>query len=291
MKIKNILLAAFMLATSSIVAQTVVQPKIMVIPYTKEGEDIRTVLEADENKRIVLTKIKEAFDERGVTTIDFIAKLKAMESGNVFNLNNKQDAKSLIIDMSGADIYVEAEIICLKGYVSGKEEGRVKVVVTAYEAATGASLANKVGESGTFYTSDIGKLGMKAITSCADDFLRVMQTKFSDIAENGRSLMLQIGFEENSQYTMESEVGNQGFQLQDEIELWVEEHSHNGNYHLQGVSPMKMVFDDIKLPLTDETGRNYSTSKFGMEILRFFRSLNLQVSRSNRGNTLYITIK
>lgn len=286
--IQTVLFLLFMLPT---IAQNVVQPKIMVIPYTKEGEDIRTVLEADENKRIVLTKIKEAFDERGVTTIDFIAKLKAMESGNVFNLDNKQDAKSLIIDMSGADIYVEAEIICQQGSVSGKEEGRVKVVVTAYETATGASLANKVGESGTFYTSDIGKLGMKAISSCADDFLRVMQTKFSDIAENGRSLMLQIGFEENSQYTMESEVGNQGFQLQDEIELWVEEHSHNGNYHLQGVSPMKMVFDDIKLPLTDETGKNYSTSKFSMEILRFFRSLNIQVSRSNRGNTLYITIK
>ena len=31
-------------------AQTVVQPKIMVIPYTKEGEDIRTVLEEDSNK-------------------------------------------------------------------------------------------------------------------------------------------------------------------------------------------------------------------------------------------------
>ena len=291
MKIKNILLAAFMLATSSIVAQTVVQPKIMVIPYTKEGENIRTILEADENKRIVLTKIKEAFDERGVSTIDFVAKLKAMESGNVFNLENKQDAKSLIIDMSGADIYVEAEIVCQQGHTSGQVESRVKIVLTAYESATGASLANKVGESGTFYTQDIGKLGMKAITSCADDFLRVMQSKFSDIAENGRSLMLQIGFDENSQYTMESEVGSQGLLLQDEIELWVEEHSHNGNYHLQGVSPMKMVFDDIKLPLTDETGKNYSTSKFGMEILKFFRSLNLQISRSNRGITLYITIK
>lgn len=291
MKIKNILLAAFMLATSSIVAQTVVQPKIMVIPYTKEGENIRTILEADENKRIVLTKIKEAFDERGVSTIDFVAKLKAMESGNVFNLENKQDAKSLIIDMSGADIYVEAEIVCQQGHTSGRVESRVKIVLTAYESATGASLANKVGESGTFYTQDIGKLGMKAITSCADDFLRVMQSKFSDIAENGRSLMLQIGFDENSQYTMESEVGSQGLLLQDEIELWVEEHSHNGNYHLQGVSPMKMVFDDIKLPLTDETGKNYSTSKFGMEILKFFRSLNLQISRSNRGSTLYITIK
>ena len=275
MKAKTLLLITlFFFAISSIFAQSVVQPKIMVIPYTKEGEDIRTVLEADENKRIVLTKIKEAFDERGVTTIDFIAKLKAMESGNVFNLENKQDAKSLIIDMSGADIYVESEIICLQGASSGKTESRVKI-----------------GESGTFYTNDIGKLGMKAISSCADDFLRIMQEKFSSITENGRSLMLQIGFDENSQYTMESEVGTQGFQLQDEIELWVEEHSYNGNYHLQGVSPMKMVFDDVKLPLTDETGKNYSTSKFGMEMLRFFRSLNLPISRSNKGNTLYITIK
>ena len=272
-------------------AQYVVQPKIMVIPYTKEGEDIRTILEMDENKRIVLTKIKEAFDERGVTTIDFVAKLKAMESGNVFNSGNKQDVKSQIIDMSGADIYVEAEIICLQKYINGKTESRVKIVMTAYEAATGASLANKIGESGAFYTNDIGKLGIKAITSCADDFLRVIQAKFTDISEEGRSLMLQIGFDENSSYTMESEVGTQGYLLQDEIELWVESHSLNGNYHLQGVSPMKMIFDDIKLPLTDEAGNNYSTSKFGMEMLKFFRSLNLQVSRSNRGSTLYITIK
>lgn len=28
-----------------------VQPKIMAIPYTKEGEDLRTILEADENKK------------------------------------------------------------------------------------------------------------------------------------------------------------------------------------------------------------------------------------------------
>ncbi|MCD8269749.1 MAG: hypothetical protein LUD46_15675 [Parabacteroides sp.] len=35
---------------------TTVQPKIMVVPYIKEGEDIRTVLEEDVNKRIVLTK-------------------------------------------------------------------------------------------------------------------------------------------------------------------------------------------------------------------------------------------
>ncbi|MBQ3659939.1 MAG: hypothetical protein II963_07285, partial [Bacteroidales bacterium] len=178
-------------------AQTVTQPKIMVIPYTKEGEDIRTVLENDSNKRIALSKIKEAFDERGVSTIDFVARLKAANTANVMNMDNQADIKTAIIDMSGADIYVEAEIVCLQKKVSGqsKPETRVKINVTAYDIATGASLANKIGECGPFYTDDVAKLSMKAISSVADDFLRVMQSKFADIAENGRSVMMFITFD------------------------------------------------------------------------------------------------
>ena len=280
---------------SPVLAQTVVQPKIMVIPYTKEGEDIRTILEKDENKRIVLTKIKEAFDERGVSTIDFVAKLKAIEGANVFNENNKSDIKSQIIDMSGADIYVEAEIVCtrnLNDVNAGKPESSVKIIVTAYESATGASLSNKVGDSGKFYTDDVGRLAIKAISICADEFLEVMQSKLTDIAENGRSVMLHIGFDENSNYTMESEVGTQGYLLQDEIELWVADNAYNGNYHLQGATSNKMIFDDIRIPLVDEvSGKAYSASRFSMECLKFFRSLNITISRSIKGNTLYVTIK
>lgn len=274
-------------------AQTVVQPKIMVIPYTKEREDIRTVLEEDSNKRIALSKIKEAFDERGVSTIDFVARLKAANTASVMNLDNQADIKSAIIDMSGADIYVEAEIICQQDYVAGqsKPESRVKINVTAYDIATGASLANKIGECGPFYTDDIAKLSMKAISSIADDFLRVMQTKFTDIAEQGRSIMMFITFDEGSAYTMESEVGNQGLTLQDEIELWVDSSCYNNNYHLQGVTPLNMIFDDIKLPFTDENGATYTASKYSMSALKFFRSLGITVSRSLKGNTLYVTIK
>lgn len=274
-------------------AQTIVQPKIMVIPYTKEGEDIRTVLEEDSNKRIALSKIKEAFDERGVSTIDFVARLKATNTANVMNMDNQADIKSAIIDMSGADIYVEAEIICQQDIVPGqsKPESRVKINVTAYDIATGASLANKIGECGPFYTDDIAKLSMKAISSVADDFLRVMQAKFTDISEQGRSIMMFITFDEGSTYTMESEVGNQGLTLQDEIELWVDSSCYNNNYHIQGVTPLNMIFDDIKLPFVDEAGATYTASKYSMSALKFFRSLGISISRSLKGNTLYITIK
>jgi len=290
-KLLSILVVAFY--ALSCVAQTTTQPKIMVIPYTKQGEDIRTVLEADENKRIVLTKIKEAFDERGFSTIDFVAKLKAIESGNTFNIDNQSDIKSQIIDMSGADIYVEAEITCqqITKAEQEKKESRVKIIVTAFDAATGTSLSNKIGESGVFYTNDVAKLGMKAISACADDFLRIMQEKFTAITETGRSAMIQIGLSESTDYNLESEIGSQGLQLQDEIELWIEEHAYNNDYHVQGATKTKMIIDDMKLPPMDpNTGKNYTLTKLSIEFMKFFKGLGISISRSTRGNTLYITI-
>lgn len=294
MKKLLILFIAGLFCLPALSQTTVQQPKIMVIPYTSEGEDIRTVLEADANKRIILTKIKEAFDNRGCSTVDFVARLKAASTENVMSMDNKSDIKSQIIDMSGADIYVEAEMQCLQNQVAGQSnpESRVKIIITAYDIATGISLSNKIGESGAFYTNDIAKLAMRAIETCADDFLNTMQGKFTDMTENGRSIMLFIGFEEMSMYSMESEVGTQGLMLQDEIELWVESHAYNNNYHLQGVSPNKMIFDDIRLPLIDEnTGNNYTANRFSLELFKLFRSLGIPVSRSLKGNTLYFTVK
>ena len=83
-----------------------VQPKIMVIPYTKEGEDIRSILEQDVNKRVTLAKIKEAFDSRGFTTVDFTVRLKAVSQSTVFKEKNQSDLKAQLIELSGADIYV-----------------------------------------------------------------------------------------------------------------------------------------------------------------------------------------
>lgn len=148
-----------------------VQPKIMVIPFTKEGEDIRTILESDVNNRIAITKIKESFDSRGFTTVDFVAKLKAAKDNNVFTSDNQTDIKTQIIQMSGADIYVQAEVSVQRGQ-SGTS---VTLILTGYEASTGNSLSNKIGESGLRYTEDIGKLTSLAVESIAEDFLSTLR--------------------------------------------------------------------------------------------------------------------
>lgn len=267
---------------------TTVQPKIMVIPYTKDGEDLRTVLEEDPNKRIAITKIKEGFDSRGFTTVDFIAKLKAAKDNNAFTSDNQTDIKSQIIQMSGADVYVQAEVIVDKGG-SGNS---VKLILTGYEASTGNSLSNKVGESGKFYTDDFNKLASKAVESCVEDFLNVMQAKFTDIVNNGKSVIVDISFDAGSQYNMSSEIGSDGLPLSDQIEMWMEKNAFKNNYHIQGTTDLRMILDDVKIPLKDQTtGNNYNPNKFALELFKFFKGLGLQPAKDIKSNTIYITIK
>ncbi len=266
-----------------------VQPKIMVIPFTKEGEDIRTILEEDVNRRIAITKIKEAFDSRGFTTVDFTAKLKSAKDNNVFTSDNQTDIKTQIIQMSGADIYVQAEVNVQKGQ-SGSS---VTLILTGYEASTGNSLSNKVGESGKFYTDDIGKLASKAVENVAEDFLNVMQTKFTDIVNNGKSVIIDISFDAGSQYTMSSDnIGSSGLPLSDQLEEWMGKNAYKNNYHIQGTTDLKMIFDDVRIPLKDQaTGVNYNPNKFALEIFKFLKSLSLDVKKDVKGSTIYITIK
>lgn len=264
-----------------------VQPKIMVIPYTKEGEDIRTLLEKDVNKRIAITKIKEAFDTRGFTTVDFTAKLKSVGSDHAFTADNQTDLKSQVIEMSGADVYVEAEVDVL----FSSSGNSVKMIITAYEISTGNSLSNKVGDSGKFYTDDIGKLASKAIEGCVEDFLNIMQNKFTDIVNNGKSIKVNFGFSNNSMYSMSSEIGNQGLHLSDELELWMEKMSFKNNYHIQGTTDKQMIFDDVRIPLKDPSnGNNYNPNKFALEIFKFMRQLGLSITRDIKGSTIIITI-
>lgn len=289
-QIKSIVAMVLMslLPALSTVAQNTVQPKIMVIPYVKQSEDLRTVLENDVNKRIAITKIKEAFDNRGFTTVDFAAKLKATTTDAAMTSNNQTDLKTMIVQQSGADIYVEAEVDVLMSS-SGNS---VKIIVTGYECSTGNSLANKVGESGKFYTDDIGKLASKSIETIAEDFLNTLQMKFTDIITNGKSILVIFGFADDSQLFMSSEVGSQGLQLSDEIELWMEEHAYKNNYHIQGTTNRQMIFDDVRIPLKDPTtGNNYNPNKFALDIFKFMRSLGIQIQRDIKGSTIYITIK
>ncbi len=266
-------------------AQQVVQPKIMVVPKTTQNEDVREVLEADPAKRIALTVIKDAFDSRGFTTVDFLAKLKNASVKSGLQQDAQTDLKTEIIDGSGADIYVDAEVI----FDRQPEGNKVNLILTAYDIATGNSLSNKVGESRRFYSDDVSKLAQKAVESCAEEFLNTLQDKFTDIVENGRTIQIDIRVGAGSSVLLSNETVD-GDPLSDTIEEWIEEHAYKANYHLQGTSDKQMVFDEVRIPVRDENGNDFKMRKIRNPLMKTLKELGLNASVTTTGNLLTITI-
>ncbi len=269
-----------------------IQPTIMVIPYTKDGEDIRKVLDGDVNRRIAIAKVKEAFDTRGFSTIDFLAKLKETETRQVFTSENLTDLKTQIIEFSGADIYVEVEANLEKSSTGNA----ARIILSAYDASTAASLSNKVGFSGKFYTDDMGRLTSKATESIVEDFLNVLQTKFTDIVENGRLVAIEFSIAPDSDLRMSTEIEGQDLPLSDALELWMGDHAFQGYYHMQGNSDLKTIFDQARIPLKEASGASYTTNKFALEIFKSMRGFarkggaKLTVKKEIKGGTIFITL-
>lgn len=262
-----------------------VQPKIMVVPYVTEGVDIRQTIENDPNVRVVLSKIREAFDKRGFTTVDFEAKLKAQSANNALSQGAQSDLKAMVIQGSGADIFVEAEYVP----TFSSSGNSVKIIMKALDVSTGAALASKDTYFGPKYTEDMGLLAGIAMERVADEFLSTIQMKFNDIVANGRSINIDFKIGAMSALTMNSEVGSDALPLSDAIEIWIGDHAYKNNYHIQGTTDLEMIFDDVHIPLKDDNGNNYNINKFGLEIYKFARTLGVKIDRQIRNNTLVIT--
>lgn len=285
--VKFLLMLAMCMPGVKMLAQVnTVQPTIMVVPFTKEGEDIRRVLEDDVQKRAVLTSIKEAFDNRGFTTVDFLGKMRATSNQAAFNQGTQTDLVTEIVQNSGADIYITAEIDINKN----SQGTAINIIMTGYDSSTGASLANKIGNSGRFYTDDLTRLSDVAIKKNMDTFLDNLQTKFNDIVANGRSIIVDVKFDEDSAHSMDEDFD--GELLSDLIEMWMEDNAYKNYAHIAGTTNKGMLFDDVKIPLKDPTnGRNYNINRFASSFQKYLKSLGLDVKRQSTGNQLYITIQ
>lgn len=267
-------------------ARPTIQPTIMVIPFAKENQQLRSVLENDAPLRVAVAKIKEGFDDRGYSTIDFRAKLNQLNNDKIMEMENSTSIKQEVIELSGADIYVEVEVQQTK---SGSGNSST-VIMTAYDAFSSKSLSNKVCTSPKFYSDDFVKLTEKAIGNTVEEFLNTIQLKFDDVIENGRSLSLNITFNEASSFDMDSEIGSDAALLSDLIEDWLADNALNAYYHIQGITSTKMIVDEIRVPLKDEEGRNYRVSKFVSSFRQFLTQKGMISSRDVQGSKVFITI-
>lgn len=226
-----------------------VQPKIMVIPRVKKDENMKRLYDSSMNIQIALAKINEAFEKRGANIVRFDEKLKQAEENMLMDKasNNQEDYRSLVLQLSGADIYVEAKLDVTRH--SNQSANSVTIILDGYQKGTGNGLGTKTGFSRIVQTDNIGFLTAQAMENIAEEFLNLMQSRFTDIVENGQSMHVEFSISNSSDRTFNSEVDQEGNSLSQKLRGFIKKIAFKGKYNFTGVVGNKMILSDVKFPL------------------------------------------
>jgi hypothetical protein len=266
------------------------QPRIIVVPYTKADEDIRTVLDADVNRRVAVIKIQEAFDRRGFSAGDFVGVLRAILMRQGANTMAQTDLRTQIFEQSRADIYVEVEVNLEQ---SGSLHS-VAALMRGYLTANGLSLGNQIARSPK---QQLGTEASRLVESATraenvNPLLDVMQEKFDEYNQNGVPIALDITMREGAQMGPGTDVPGKNATVAELIEEWLETHAWKSIYNLTSVTDSRMTLDEVRIPMLDpESCRNYSPLRFGRELVNYLRTINVRATTALNAGSLFIEIR
>lgn len=264
-------------------------PSVTVVPYKKEDETYRSILQNDFDRRMAVAKVQEGFNLLGVTTVDFEGKLDAMWRSMDFNANTADSEEKNLLLNSGADVYV---VVDIQKDISASEGSRVSLNMKAYETASGNVLASRQEWTNRFFTTDLDRLCVYAVEGQLKVFLDDIALNFARGISDGTSVVLRVTKGLDSKLTMNSQVGNQNYILSSIIRRWVRANAQQGRFHLQGVVPEAMIFDDIKIPSKDIDGLPMDAAQFGDNLLYYLNTeIGVPCEMKIDGRTIYITLK
>lgn len=246
------------------------QPKIIVVPFTRQGQNVRRIIENNPMYVTGLSKLKEAFNLRGFPTRDFVTLLKATKVNEMISeaKNTQSDLIKSIVRNSKADISVSVRMDVTR-LAEGKTE--VNVILEADETATGASLANASFNSDIFITQDTVKLANKALKKISDNFFYQLQSGFANMLENGRELKIILELGESAEMTAYTQVGNDGDDLESALHTWMMDHAYKGTYDIS--SGENLIEISMQVPVYESNGRPFSIGRMRSVLLRYLRKM------------------
>lgn len=266
-----------------------VLPSIIVVPLkTPEDKSYADIIQNDHERRVAVNAVQQGFEEKNITTIDLQAKLNAANRVAQYDKNAGvgQSSDRLLLQQSGADVYVEVDV-----YKDVQQSGsRVNLTLKAYETASGAILASSTATTNRRYQSvatDV--LCYYAVKDNIGGFLDKILEKFKP--SKGARVSLSVSIDGNAVRTFNDPAGKKGYTLQRVITQWVRKNAYEGKYQSPNVVGEFMTFDYIMIPPVDDDGLRMDASQFSFMLEQYLKEEEeIPCSVRLEGNKIMITI-
>lgn len=266
-----------------------VLPTIIVVPFkTPEYNSYAEILQNDYDRRIAVNAVQKGFEDKDITTVDLMSKISAAQRVSQYDKNAGagQSSDRALLQQSGADIYVEVDVL-----KDVQQSGsRVNLTLKAYETASGSIIANQVATTNRRYqTIATDVLCAYAVQDNIDAFMEQILKNFAP--SKGTRVSLSVSIDGSAMRTMNDPAGSKGYALSNVIRQWVRKNAYEGKFHLQGMVDDNMTFDYIVIPPIDADGLRMDAAQFSFMLEEYLKeSENIPCSARLEGNKIMITI-
>ena len=259
------------------------KPRIMVIPKIIKQELFKDGdYQLNSFEKMIISSFKNKLEDNDYTTIGFESILKKVYEDRLINEGTKVDLKTMILEASGSDFYVEFEPL-----ESGDCNKTLDFKIRNY--ANGEDVASDIKILNTCGTPDEYKNFASAILN--QGALNKINSQYASLVSQGRKVSANFTIKNGSSAEFGKEY--KGIRLEEHIENCIQQYAFNGNYKPAGTVNNRMSFSEVSIPLLkEETGQNYSPNAFSLDILKYLKEqAGIECEKSVVGSNINITIK
>lgn len=242
-------------------------PTVTVVPYAREDEDVRAILDHNQMLSYAVSKMTSEFSSRGYKTKDFLAQLKRAKRNDVLTAGSQSDAVAKMIQNMGADIIVTAKVMAT---TDASRRSEVSLELSAIEFQTAGTLSSATYQSGKYVTTDTIKLTDYALKKVKDEFFTKLQASFNNMVKNGREMAVQMVLSKSvTDWDFDQPLPDGSAAFKTVLEDWLQANALNGVYDMSR-SNDKVIDLSVQVPIWDEAqGRAYTISRFSTELKNF----------------------
>lgn len=279
----------------------VVLPTIMTMPYVRRGEDRMTVYENNPDLQQAISRVQNGFRSRGVRTMDFVARWRAIENMKVYE-ENAGVAESNDRQMALA----EGTDVCVEVKMSKEAVGTGTVVsfgLIATRSESGFILVDKSANFGPLQNYELhrcyDRLEDEVLPGFLDDICNALRPADTGTGRGqstnpeppAGSVAMHFSIDGNSATTMDSRFGPRNDALRDIIHQWIRKNAHNADFSTPRIVAEEIIYDYVMMPPVDADGIRMDAAQYAFLFGSYLRA-DMQVECSSRviGNKILFTI-
>ena len=237
--------------------------------------DYKKALQNDPDLLLVIAKINTLMMERGFPLKNLESALKTIEQEQAENNIAQSKTSGASISESPMDRLkktAKADIIMQITWMINTEGPKKSITfnLQGLDAYTDKQIAGAQGTGEPSFSAEIPKLLEAAVLTHIENFNAQLQKHFDDLFENGREIIVRLKKWDTSPVDFEKEFD--GKELGDIIDTWVAKNTLKGRYSMTDKTENMLVFEQVRIPLYEESGKAMDANGFGNQLKKFLKA-------------------